>query len=133
MQSTTRPIALVLGANGRLGAAAVEAFAAAGWAVLAQARRPPAALPAGTMHVAAELADAAALARAAAGARVVVYAVNPLYTQWPTQALPLFRQGLDVAQRQAEPGIAIELVASDQLSNLLRREADIAVRMVRPA
>ena len=37
MQSTTRPIALVLGANGRLGAAAVEAFAAAGWAVLAQA------------------------------------------------------------------------------------------------
>ncbi|MFO1217802.1 MAG: LysR family transcriptional regulator [Burkholderiaceae bacterium] len=33
----------------------------------------------------------------------------------------------------AEPGIAIELVASNQLSNLLRREADIAVRMVRPA
>ena len=37
------------------------------------------------------------------------------------------------ALQQAEPGIAIELVASDQLSNLLRREADIAVRMVRPA
>jgi DNA-binding transcriptional LysR family regulator len=35
--------------------------------------------------------------------------------------------------QQAEPGIAIELVASNQLSNLLRREADIAVRMVRPA
>ena len=33
----------------------------------------------------------------------------------------------------AEPGISIELVASNQLSNLLRREADIAVRMVRPA
>ena len=32
-----------------------------------------------------------------------------------------------------EPGICIELVASNQLSNLLRREADIAVRMVRPA
>ena len=32
----------------------------------------------------------------------------------------------------AEPGIAIELVASNQLSNLLRREADIAVRHVRP-
>ena len=42
MQTATvarKPIALVLGANGRLGAAAVEAFAAAGWAVLAQARR----------------------------------------------------------------------------------------------
>jgi len=37
------------------------------------------------------------------------------------------------ALREAEPGIAIELVASNDLSNLLRREADIAVRMVRPA
>ena len=34
-------------------------------------------------------------------------------------------------QRQ-EPGIQIELVSSNQLTNLLRREADIAVRMVRP-
>ncbi|MDP1646938.1 MAG: LysR family transcriptional regulator [Rubrivivax sp.] len=32
-----------------------------------------------------------------------------------------------------EPGIQIELVASNALSNLLRREADIALRMVRPA
>ncbi len=36
------------------------------------------------------------------------------------------------ALQVAEPGIAIELVATNQLSNLLRREADIAVRMVRP-
>ena len=35
--------------------------------------------------------------------------------------------------QQAEPDILIELVASNQISNLLRREADIAVRMVRPA
>ena len=35
--------------------------------------------------------------------------------------------------QQAEPGIQIELVASNQISNLLRREADIAVRMLRPA
>jgi DNA-binding transcriptional LysR family regulator len=32
-----------------------------------------------------------------------------------------------------EPGIQVELVASNALTNLLRREADIAVRMVRPA
>jgi DNA-binding transcriptional LysR family regulator len=31
-----------------------------------------------------------------------------------------------------EPGIQVELVASNALANLLRREADIAVRMVRP-
>jgi DNA-binding transcriptional LysR family regulator len=36
------------------------------------------------------------------------------------------------ALQTAEPGIAIELVATNQLTNLLRREADIAVRMVRP-
>ena len=36
------------------------------------------------------------------------------------------------ALQQAEPGIQVELAASNQLSNLLRREADIAVRMVRP-
>ena len=39
-----------------------------------------------------------------------------------------------LAQLQlAEPGIQIELVGSNQISNLLRREADIAVRMMRPA
>ena len=90
MQTTpTQPIVLVLGANGRLGAAAVQAFAAAGWAVRAQARRAPAALPRGATHVALPLDDAAGLAAAAAGAKLVVYAVNPLYTQWQTQALPL--------------------------------------------
>ena len=34
--------------------------------------------------------------------------------------------------RAEEPGIALELVASNQITNLLRREADIAVRMLRP-
>jgi DNA-binding transcriptional LysR family regulator len=37
------------------------------------------------------------------------------------------------ALQAEEPGIQIELVASNALTNLLRREADIAVRMVRPA
>ena len=37
------------------------------------------------------------------------------------------------ALQAKEPGIQVELVASNGLSNLLRREADIAVRMVRPA
>ncbi len=34
--------------------------------------------------------------------------------------------------QQREPGLGIELVASNAVSNLLRREADIAVRMARP-
>jgi DNA-binding transcriptional LysR family regulator len=32
-----------------------------------------------------------------------------------------------------EPGIEVEIVASNQVENLLRRDADLAVRMVRPA
>jgi DNA-binding transcriptional LysR family regulator len=34
--------------------------------------------------------------------------------------------------RERETGIAIDIIASNAVSNLLRREADIAVRMVRP-
>lgn len=34
--------------------------------------------------------------------------------------------------KQQLPGIQIELVSSNQVSNLLRREADIAIRMVQP-
>lgn len=34
---------------------------------------------------------------------------------------------------EAEPGVEIELVASNAVGNLLRRDADIAIRMVEPA
>jgi nucleoside-diphosphate-sugar epimerase len=94
-----RRTVLILGANGRFGAAAVEAFAAAGWRVLAQARRAPAQLPEGAEALRLPLDDAAALANAAAGAEVVVHAVNPPYDQWDGQMLPLARQGMDVAER----------------------------------
>ena len=40
--------------------------------------------------------------------------------------------GLLTRLLQEEPGIQIELVASNEISNLLRREADIAIRMARP-
>ena len=95
----SNPIALILGANGRLGAAAVAAFAGAGWTVLAQARRAPAGLPHGARHLAVALDDTEALVAAAAGACVVVHAVNPVYTDWPRLLLPLARQGLDAAER----------------------------------
>ncbi len=89
---------LILGANGRFGHAAVQAFARAGWRVLAQVRRAPAtAWPANVASVVVPLDDTDALVRAAAGASTVVHAVNPLYTHWESQALPLFRQGLAVA------------------------------------
>lgn len=40
--------------------------------------------------------------------------------------------GVLASMRQALPDIQVEVVASNQVSNLLRREADIAIRMVRP-
>ena len=37
-----------------------------------------------------------------------------------------------VSLREAEPSIQIEIVASDLNQNLLRRDADLAIRMVDP-
>ena len=96
----TAPTVLILGANGRFGAAAVQAFAAAGWRVVAQARRAATTpLPSGAVAIDTALADTEALARRAAGARAVVYAVNPVYTRWDAELLPLARQGMAVAER----------------------------------
>jgi len=90
---------LVLGANGRFGRAAVDAFAAAGWTVLAQTRRAPTTpLPRGAVMLDVPLADTATLAGRARAASAVVYAVNPLYTRWEQELFPLFRQGVAVAR-----------------------------------
>jgi len=98
--NTRSPTAVVLGANGRFGQAAVAAFAQAGWRVLAQVRRAPTQpLPAGARALAVPLTDCDALAAAAAGARVVVHAVNPPYTRWSQEVLPAARQGMDLARR----------------------------------
>jgi len=94
------PTVLVLGANGRFGQAAVAGFAEAGWRVLAQVRRaPPQPLPTGASVLALPLTAVDALAEQAAGACVVVHAVNPPYTRWRQEALPAARLGMDLARR----------------------------------
>lgn len=40
--------------------------------------------------------------------------------------------GLLGALRRQLPGVTVDIVASNRMSNLLRREADIAIRMARP-
>src|SRR5690606_19229262 len=97
--NTASRTVLVLGANGRFGAVATRAFTDAGWQVLAQARRAPAALPAGARHLATSIEQTEALAREARGAAVVVHAANPVYTRWTREAVPLARAGMDVAAR----------------------------------
>ncbi len=110
---------LILGARGRLGAALVHAFAHAGWRVVAHTRAgaaPPVVAPKPTalapqaptklalplQHITAELTDTAAFARLGA-IDVVVHALNPSYTLWPTQAMPLL---------EAAIGLSVQLGAS---------------------
>lgn len=100
MQSTV----LVLGARGRFGLAAARAFANAGWKVFGQFR-PNAQVPklaAGDARIrwlATDVHDTASLAQAAAGAVVVVHALNPAYTHkaWKAQVLPMTEAATKVA------------------------------------
>jgi nucleoside-diphosphate-sugar epimerase len=90
---------LVLGAAGRLGHAAAEAFRNAGWSV-ASLVRPGAAerLPAGTEPLEVDALDHAAVSAAARGSDIVLHAVNPPYTDWPRFALPLAYSAITAAE-----------------------------------
>lgn len=98
MNAESQRSVLVLGARGRLGLAATRSFAADGWRVIAHAR-PGAAvttLP-GVTWVHCDVTDHAALVSAARGASVLVHALNPVYSAWESQAMPLLESGLQVA------------------------------------
>jgi nucleoside-diphosphate-sugar epimerase len=90
---------LVLGANGRLGRAATLAFAAAGWQVTAQLRRPPRSpLPAGVRLLQGDALDVAALSAAVPRVGVIVNALNPDYTRWATLLPPITTATLALAR-----------------------------------
>jgi len=99
---------LILGARGRFGLAAVQAFASAGWHVKALVRPGSAArlsadTNSGIEWISADLQDSAAIqqiSRATRGTSVVVHALNPLYTDraWQTQAMPLTQAAIRLAQ-----------------------------------
>jgi nucleoside-diphosphate-sugar epimerase len=96
-----KPSVLILGAAGRLGFCLTRAFAAAGWQVIAQARKP---LPADLLSLGdvrplqCDALDRAALLKGAQGASVVINALNPPYTEWHQLLLPL----ADAAQATAK-------------------------------
>lgn len=75
-------------------------------------------------------AGAAALSRAASGANASVRGSVRISASQPVACVLL--PPILARLRDALPDIQIELVASNAISNLLRREADIALRMVRP-
>jgi len=75
-------------------------------------------------------ASADQLARRASGAQGLVKGTVRLSASQPVACVLL--PSVLVRMRRTWPDIEIELVVSNELSNLLQREADIAVRMVRP-
>ena len=88
---------LVLGAAGRFGYAAAQAFRAAGWEVSSLVR-PGAGhrAPRGTTVI--ETADRPAAVEAARGMDVVVHALNPRYTDWSRMALPHAYAAIEAAE-----------------------------------
>ncbi|WP_157265224.1 NAD-dependent epimerase/dehydratase family protein [Azohydromonas aeria] len=96
---STPSTVLILGANGRIGLAAAQAFAAAGWQVLAQVRRDAVpGMPPSARLLRVPVDDVAALAAQAAGAGVLVHALNMHYARWEREAMPLLSHALDLAQ-----------------------------------
>jgi nucleoside-diphosphate-sugar epimerase len=90
---------LVLGAAGRLGHKAAQAFRDAGWTVASLMRPGSAArAPAGTEIVELHALDHAAVCTAARGAAVILHALNPPYTDWSRQALPLAYSAISAAE-----------------------------------
>lgn len=97
---------LILGARGRFGLSAARAFSKAGWHVIGQ-MRPGAVAPkalspadAAIRWLAVDLNNTANLSLAAAGASIVVHALNPLYTNqaWSTEVTPMMDATLAVAK-----------------------------------
>ena len=90
---------LILGANGRFGRVAVRAFADAGWNVIAQARKPLVdACGQGVSYLGIPPTEQDAVVAAAKGASIVVNAMNPLYTRWDAEALPLHASAIAIAR-----------------------------------
>lgn len=85
----SKPVVLILGAAGRLGAALVQAFHQGGWLVRAQHRTETQRWPQGVQSIRCDALDASALNAAATGADVVIDALNAPYHQWAQLARPL--------------------------------------------
>ncbi|MEX8497868.1 NAD-dependent epimerase/dehydratase family protein [Leptothrix ochracea] len=105
MKISATSTVLVLGAGGRLGRQAAQAFAARGWRVLALSRRPlqawPALLADRIVTVQGDaLAGAALLSQQPELAQidVIVHALNPHYARWATELPPLTEAVLALAR-----------------------------------
>jgi nucleoside-diphosphate-sugar epimerase len=90
---------IVLGAAGRIGNAAAQAFLQAGWRVKGLARNAKAVhLAAGVEPVQGDAFDLAALIEACMGSDVILNALNPLYTEWTEKVIPMAKNVVAAAE-----------------------------------
>ena len=90
---------LILGAQGRLGSALVDAFAHHGWHVIAQSRTPGAAR--GSSQLIADMRDVDQVvksAQATGHVDVVIHAANVIYTRWAAEAVPMNDAAIAIAK-----------------------------------
>ena len=97
---------LILGANGRFGRAATQAFAAAGWAVRAATRTGAGAVIPDVTRIACDVTDRAAVIHGAQGADVIVHAVNSPYPQW-VKVMPVYTANIIAAGLSSRATIMI--------------------------
>lgn len=89
----------IIGAAGHIGDAAAREFLKAGWTVRGIGRNASAAsLAPGIEPVRADAFDAEALARAVAGADVILHAANPPYHKWEGTVLAMMENTLKAAR-----------------------------------
>lgn len=100
--TTSPPLALVLGATGGIGSEVARTLLARGWRVRALHRAPAAAAPQSGLPldwVQGNAMDPAAVTAAAAGARLIVHAVNPPgYRNWSGTVLPMIDSSIAAAR-----------------------------------
>ncbi len=90
---------LIIGAAGRFGGAAADAFRSAGWSVTSLVRPVAASrAPRGTRVIEADARDQAAVTEAARGTDIVLHAGNPHYAEWTRLALPLAYVAIEAAE-----------------------------------
>lgn len=142
MQTTTNRNALVLGATGGVGGATAQALVDKGWTVKALARRSmPTDGP--IQWIKGDAMNAADVLAAAAGAQVIVHAVNPPgYRDWERQVLPMIDNTIAAARavnaRIVLPGTiynygpdAFPLVREESPQNAPTRKGEIRVELER--
>ena len=56
-------------------------------------------MPSSARCIRTSIDDVDAIVAEAAGAEVVVHALNPVYTHWATELMPMARKGMDIAER----------------------------------